>query len=169
MNGVLVKRSDKLAFYGVPGEGATVYHRMRGFTDSSVSKNAKEYNRQYVDESSERSDVIGFSPAMSYAFDQYTGNPVHDDIVAMTNSETMGTAAIRSILIVDLTDFTTVGEVDTYAAIKRDYAVIPDSEGGSLDAYTYSGNLKTNGPKVVGTATIDTETKIATFIAPATT
>lgn len=167
MSEVLVKRSDKLAFYGVPaaGGGTITYHRMRGFTDSSTSKNAKEYNRQYVDEDSERSDVIAFSPAMSYGFDQYLENPVHDDIVALTDSETLGTAAIRSIIIVDLTDSTTTGEVTTYAARKRDFAVIPDSEGDSTDAYTYSGNLKANGPITKGTVTLDAEKKIATFTA----
>lgn len=167
MSEVLVKRSDKLAFYGVPaaGTGTITYHRMRGFTDSSVSKNAKEYNRQYVDEDSERSDVTGFSPAIAYEFDQYLDNPVHDDIVALTDNETLGTAAVRSIIIVDLTDSTTTGEVTTYAARKRDYTVIPDSEGGSLDAYTYSGNLKSNGPVAKGTVTLDADKKIATFTA----
>lgn len=167
MSEVLVKRSDKVAFYGVPGVGAglTVYHRMTGFTDSSISKNSKEYSRQYVDEDSERTDVTGFSPSMAYGFDQYVGNPVHDDIVALSDNETLGSAAVRSIIIVDLTDFTTVETVTTYAARKRDYTVVPDSEGGSLDAYTYSGNFKSNGSTIKGTATLDAEKKIVTFTA----
>ena len=30
-------------------------------------------------------------------------------------------------------------------AYKRDFAVIPDSEGDGTDAYTYSGTFKTKG------------------------
>jgi len=165
MSEVLVKRSDKVAFYGVPSgtPGTIAYHRMRSFTDSSTSKNAKEYSRQYTDEDFERTDLIGFSPSMAYGFDQYTDNPVHDDIVALTDNETLGTAAIRSIIIVDMTDFTTVAEVTTYAARKRDFTVIPDSEGDSTDAYTYSGTLKSNGPIAKGTVVLDADKKIATF------
>jgi len=167
MSEKLVQRSQKLAFYGIPtAEGATVtYTRMRGFTDASTSKNAKEYTRQYVDESAERSDVIGFSPSISYAFDRYTDNAVHTDIVELTDGEYTGSDAIRSILIVDMTTSTGTDTTTTYDAIKRDFTVIPDSEGSSLDAYTYSGTFKANGDKETGTAVLDTDKGTATFTA----
>ena len=49
MEGKLVQRADKVAFYGVKGEGdAVTYHRMKGFTDISTSKNPKEYSRKLM-------------------------------------------------------------------------------------------------------------------------
>ena len=58
----LVPRSQKVLFYGVPAASGdtTTYHRMKGFTDVSTSKNAKEYTRQYVDELFEQTDVTGY-------------------------------------------------------------------------------------------------------------
>ena len=61
----LKKRSDIVAFYGIED----TFHRMRGFTEGSISKNPKEYSRQYIDEDGEQTDVVGYSPSMSYAFD----------------------------------------------------------------------------------------------------
>ena len=61
---------------------------------------------------------------------------------------------MRSIVIVDLTDNT---------AIERSFSVIPDSEGDSNDAYTYSGSFKANGTIARGTANSDDEFKTAQF------
>lgn len=139
----LKKRSDIVAFYGIND----TYHRMRGFTEASISKNPKEYSRQYIDEDGEQTDVVGYSPSMSYNFDSYVGNEVHEDIAEIADTEAVGMDAVRTILIVDTTSAgTTEG---TYKAIKREYAVIPDAEGDGTDAYTYSGTLKAKGPKEV--------------------
>lgn len=165
--GKLVKRHQKVAYYGVPAAGDTgtaTFTRMQKFTSLSTAKNAKEYSRQYVDEAFEVSDVTGYSPAMSYAFDQHKGNAVHDDIVKITDDELTGDDAVREIVLVDLTVSETGGK---FAARKRSFAVIPDSEGDSTDAYTYSGTFKTKGESIKGTATIDKDTGTLTF-APAT-
>ena len=161
--GKLVKRHQKVAYYGVPAStGSTVtFTRMQGFTSLSTAKNPKEYSRQYVDEAFEESDVVGYSPSMSYAFDQHKGNTVHDDIVKITDDELTGDDVVREIVLVDLTEKTG----DAYAARKRSFSVIPDSEGGSNDAYTYSGTFKTKGSSVKGTATIDDSTNTLTFTA----
>ena len=92
----LVPRSKKVLFYGVPAASGdtTTYHRMKGFTDVSTSKNAKEYTRQYVDELFEQTDVTGYSPSTSYGFDQYAGDPVHADIVKITDDELIGSNAV---------------------------------------------------------------------------
>jgi len=146
----LFKRCDKLAFYGVPQEnGEVVYKRMTGFTEISTSKQPKEYKRQYVDEEFETSDVVGYSPAISYSFDRFSKNPVHEDIVKITDDELLGLDAVRTIIIVDMKS----AEGETCSAIKRDFSVIPDSEGGSMDAYTYSGSFKANSAKTRGNAT----------------
>lgn len=153
----LMQRADKVAFYGVPQEGGgVVYHKMKGFTEFSVSKNPKEYSRQYVDEYFEETDVTGYSPSISYAFDRYTDNPVHTDMVAITDEERVGSDAVRSILLVDMTTESENG----YQASIREFSVIPDSEGSSLDAYTYTGVLKVKGDRVVGTAVLTDDTAV---------
>ena len=161
MSDVIIKRSGKVAYYGIPGEdGVITYHRMRGFTEFSTSKNPKEYNRQYVDEDSERTDVVGYAPSVSYAFDEFKGNEIHGDIINITNNEKIGADAVRSIIVVDFSS----GSADAgYSAIKRDFAVIPDSEGDSMDAYTYSGTFKANGDKTVGTCTVSEDNMTAEF------
>ena len=161
MSETLVKRSQKVAFYGVPGtDGEVTYHRMTGFTEMSKSANPKEYTRQYIDEEFERSDIIGYNPTFSYSFDQYDGNAVHADIASISDEEKTGTDAVREIVIVDLTKAETEGSC---AAVKRNFAVIPNTEGDSTDAYTYSGNLKATGTRAVGSATSDDEWLTITF------
>ena len=140
----LFKRCDKLAFYGVKDEsGQITYRRMTGFTEIQASKQPKEYKRQYVDEEFETTDVVGYSPAISYSFDRFSGNPVHEDIVKITDDELLGSDAVRTIIMVDLEQN---GE-GKYNAISRNFSVIPDSEGGKSEAYTYQGSFKANGDK----------------------
>ena len=149
----LVKRSDKKTFYGVPDDsGKVTFTRMRYFTETSISRNPKEYSRQYVDENGERTDVVGLSTSMSYNFDDHTGNAVLEDIVDITNKELLGTDAQRELVHVDFSRPVD----DGFFAVKRTFAVIADSEGDSTDAYTYSGNLKAAGEKIIGVATIAT-------------
>lgn len=150
----MIKRSDKKLFYGVPGEDSAVsFVRARYFTEASVSKNPKEYSRQYVDEATERTDVIGYSPSISYAFDEHKGDPVIEDIIKITDGELLGTDAQRELVQVD---FSSPVEGGGFKAVKRIFSVIADSEGGSADAYTYSGTFKVVGKKTVGVAAIKT-------------
>ena len=51
----------------------------------------------------------------------------------------------------------------SYKAVKREYAIIGDAEGDSMDAYTYSGTFRATGKRVVGTATVDGTGAVATF------
>lgn len=157
----LVARHKKLAFYGVPGgtDGAVTYHRMTKFTSFNQSKNPKEYNRQYVDEPFDETDVVGFAPSISYGFDRHTNIAVHDDIISITDGELIGDDAVRSIILVD----TITGE-----AYQRNYSVIPNSEGDNLNAYTYSGTLKCKGESVKGTAASEDDWQTVTFTAEST-
>lgn len=149
----MINRSDKKAFYGVPSDGGeAVFTRMRYFTELSTSKNPKEYSRQYVDEKTERADVVGYSPSMSYSFDDTENDAVLEDIVSITNGEKLGIEAHREIIQVDFTK----PSGDGFEAVKRKFAVIADSEGDSTDAYTYGGTFKAVGDKVFGVATIAT-------------
>lgn len=61
----LQEDTRELRLWTQPGDGKT-YTRMTGFTSMSESKNSTEYSRQYVDEASERSDVVGYSPSNDY-------------------------------------------------------------------------------------------------------
>jgi len=153
----VTKRSDKVAFYGVPAEGGKcTFHRMKGFSDLSTSKNAKEYTRQYVDEVFEQTDVVGYSPSMSFTLDQMKNDPVHKDIADIYNNEKVGMDAVRTIIVVDMLS-------ETKEAISRDYAVIAEGEGNGTDAYVYSGTLKAKGEKIKGTATSADEWQTITF------
>lgn len=158
-------RSDKVAYYGIPTtSGSTTtwtYYRMRNFTSLSTSKNAKEYTRQYVDEVSETTTLTGYSTSVSYNFDFDDTYDVHNDIVNITDNELIGSDAIRRLLIVDMKsqDETT----HKYNGILRDVSVIPDSEGDSTDAYTYSGALKAVGENSAVEVTLSNNDQTATI------
>ena len=159
----LVKRSDKVSFFGNVSNGTETFNRMRGFTTMSGSKNPMEYSRQYVDEEFETTDVTGYSPSIEFGFDQYSGDAVHDEMVEILDSEKTGTAARRNIVTVD---FSQPGESEgSYKAVKREYAIIGDAEGDSMDAYTYSGTFRSTGKRIEGTATLNTDSSVATFTA----
>lgn len=151
----ILKRSDKKAFYEVGGK----FMRMRGFTDFSMSKNPTEYSRKYVDEVSERNDVVGYNPSISFAFDRFSDDEVHADMVSIADNEAVGSDAVRSILLVDTSEETENG----FKAQKREFSVIPDSEGNDSDTYTYSGTLKANGAIVKGYATTSDNWQTVTF------
>lgn len=157
----IVERHKVLAFMGVPTtvteSGTTtttiVYNRMKKFTQFSCSKNPIEYSRQYVDEPFQQTDVVGFSPSYSYAFDKHKNLAVQEDIVGITNGEKLGDEAIRTIIIVDTTEATESSGTYTATALKRDYSIIPNSEGDNINVYTYSGNFKAHGEQTEVTVT----------------
>ena len=156
----LVKRSDKVSFLGCLADGSETFNRMRGFTTLSGSKNPTEYSRRYVDEEFETTDVTGYSPSLDFGFDQYIGDPVHEEMVEILDNEKLGTEARRNIVTVDFSQSSGEG---SYKAVKREYAIIGDAEGDSNDAYTYSGTFRATGKRVVGTATVDDTGAVATF------
>ena len=155
----LVKRSDKVSFFGNMGTGTETFNRMRGFTTLSGSKNPKEYTRQYVDEEFETTDVTGYSPSIEFGFDQYSGDLVHDEMVEILDGEKTGTEARRNIVTVDFSQPVNGG----YKATKREYAIIGDADGDSMDAYTYSGTFRATGVRIEGTATLNSDSSVATF------
>ncbi len=163
MLGKLVGRHEKVAYYGVPDtEGNVVYHRMCGFTKMDTSKNPVEYSRRYIDESFEQTDIVAMSPSIAFAFDRYSGNPVHDDIVNISDNEILGTGAVRSIVVVDISAADNKGYCP---AVMRDFSVMVETEGNSTDAYTLSGTMSTKGEKVFGTAALSQDAMTLTFSA----
>lgn len=155
----LVKRSGKVAYMDVSTTQIPNFLRMRKFTEISKSKNPTEYSRTYVDEDGEVTDVTGYSEEISYAFDLYSGNLVHEKIVKITDDELTGDEALVKILIVD---FSKPVE-DGYEARLRTYSTVPDTEGDSTDAYTYSGAFRKNSKMSKGVATLNSDNTVATF------
>ena len=160
--GDIYKRSEVLAFMAVTTTSnsggttttTTTNHRMKKFTKLEQSKNPQEYERQYVDEEFKRSDVVGYSPQISYAFDYHYLNNVHTVIKEITDGEKTGDDAVVTIIWAE-----TTGGV----AYKREYSVIPDTEGDSLNAYTYSGTFKARGPAIAGTVVSSDDWQTITF------
>ena len=75
---IISKRNDKIAFMALSSD-PDKFIRMRGFTEFSQNKNPIEYSRKYVDEQTERNDVVGYAPSISYSFDRFSDNAVHSE------------------------------------------------------------------------------------------
>ena len=129
----------------------------------NTEKNPVEYARRYIDESFEQTDVVAFSPSIAFSFDRHMGNPVHDDIVALSDTEALGADAVRSIVLVDLS----TEEDGACRAVCRSFSVVVDAEGDSKEAYTLSGTFRTKGEKVFGTATVSEDSETLEFTADA--
>lgn len=161
MAGKMVQRHQRLAFMNTGTVEAPVFTRMTKFTSITNNKNPKEYARQYVDRSSEDTDVVGYSPSIDYSFDRHTDTPVHDLIAKIHDGELIGSDALIEILVVDLF---TADEAGKCEARKRTYSVIPSADGDGTDALVYTGSLKSKSENVVGKATLDEKEQIATFV-----
>lgn len=156
------KRSEKLAFMEVKIGSTSSYCRLEGFTTQAFNANASEYNRQYVDEDTERTDVKGYSESINYNFDQYIGHPALSEIVKITENELTGYDAVRNILVVDMTSNNTAD--GQYDATVRAYTVVPSSNGDSTDCMTYSGDFKSRGKKIKLTKiSVSADGQTATF------
>ncbi len=139
----LVLRADLVSFMEVDGK----YYRMKGFTELPKTKEVQEYSRQYVDEYSERTASVGMTETIDYTFDKYKDNPVHDRIIEVTNKELLADEATTNIVVVDFSKDLGKGK---YYARKRNYTIVPDSEGDGTEAYQYSGSFTANGKSIDG-------------------
>ena len=162
----MVKRCQRVAFMNTDTTGsAPKYDRMTKFSSLSNSKNPKEYNRQYVDQEFEESDVVGYAPSIGYSFDRHTNTPVHDTIAKIHDGEYTCAETLVDIVVIDL--FDPVGSTEgTYIARKRTWAVIPDADGDGNDALVYTGSFKAKSSVETGTATLSADGKTLTYKAP---
>ena len=151
-------RADKVNFMGLTLE-ATTFHRMMGFTENGNTLNSTVYERRYVDEKSARKTVTGYSKEVGYTLDRYTNNDVHDLIAEVHELEE--TDVVVPIVTVDFNQPGT--NSGTYYATKRNYSIIPDSDGDGTDAYQYSGTFGANGEITEGLATVAADGKTCTF------
>ena len=155
---MIYNRADIVNFMKPTTESET-YDRMTGFTEAGKSMNASTYDRRYVDEKTERSDVIAYATEIGYAFDRMTDNEVHTAIAEIHDKEIVG--ATKEIVTVN---FNEKGKSEnSFKARKRVYSVVPDADGDSTDAYTYSGAFKANGDIVEGEATSTDNWETCTF------
>ncbi len=145
--GQVYNRADIVNFMGLT-LSASIFQRMKGFTDGGKSLNAATYDRRYIDEKTERSDVTSYATEIAYAFDRMYGNAVHNVIAKVHDDEIVG----FSVPIVTVNFNEPVG--DGYKAKMRVWSVVPDADGDNTDAYTYSGAFKANGSMIEGIATI---------------
>lgn len=157
----LVGRHKRLAFMEVTGTGSsTTLTRMTGFTSLSEGKEATEYSRQYVDEATERTDVVGYATAIDYEFDRYTNDPVCERLSEIADDELVGTGAQVNIVSVDI--FTEDTQKRAIAR-KRTYSVIPDTTGDGTDALIYSGSFSAASEITKGYATSKDNWQTCTF------
>lgn len=157
----LVNRDDKVAFMEVGESENKKLKRMTNFTSFSQSKNPTEYSRRYVDKHTDDVDVTGYSPSISYAFDQDSENEVHKSIIKVHEEELIGDSTTHIIVVVNLSAPGTSAGI--FEATQRTYSIIPDADGDSTDAYTYSGTLRAKGDIVKGTATSTDGWQTCTF------
>lgn len=127
-----------------------------GFTSFAEAKNPKEYSRQYVHEKTERADVVGYAPSISYSADMYSGDPCVEKIAQITDEECIGADALVDIVTVNLWEKGTAE--GTFVAYQRKYSVIPDGKGDGTEALIYTGTLKANGEATKGTFAMATKT-----------
>nr|DAZ15557.1 MAG TPA: hypothetical protein [Caudoviricetes sp.] len=157
----LVGRHKRLAFMEVTGTGSsTTLTRMTGFTSLSEGKEATEYSRQYVDEATERTDVVGYATSIDYEFDRYTNDPVCERLSEIADDELVGTDAQVNIVSVDI--FTEDTQKRAIAR-KRTYSVIPDTTGDGTDALIYSGSFSAASEITKGYATSEDNWQTCTF------
>lgn len=147
--GQVYNRADIVNFMGLT-IGANIFHRMKGFTEGGKSLNSATYDRRYVDEKTERSDVVAYATEIAYAFDRMYGNAVHNVIAKVHDDEIVGFNI--PIVTVNFNEPVNGG----YKAKMRVWSVQPDSDGDSTDAYTYSGAFKANGSIITGIAKVET-------------
>lgn len=156
----LVKRSDIVNFMKV-GDTETFY-RMKYFPTMSKSKEPEEYERQYYDENSKRTDVVSMSESIEFELDRHTNDEVHARIVEIFDKELLGDDANVTLCTVN---FTEPGTAEgSYKARVREYAVIPESEGDGNEAYKHTGAFKSKGDIIEGEATSTDEWQTCTFV-----
>ena len=148
----IYNRADIVNFMNTGTSESPVYTRMQGFTSGGKSLNPSTYERRYIDEKTQRSTVTGYSTNIAYNFDRIVGNTIHEKIADIHDKELVG----------ETVQILTVNMKNNEARL-RTYSVIPDNDGDSTDAYTYSGNFHADGDITEGTATVSADGMTATF------
>lgn len=110
-----------------------------GFSSFSESKNPKEYNRQYINQYTETTDIVGYSPSIAYTVDGHTAEPAVCEVMAIADRELRKNDARRIVYTVNTWDKDTSGYCTAW---ERTFAIIPDGKGDGNDALIYTGTFK---------------------------
>lgn len=163
----LVTRPEWASYMNTGTTTTPVWSRIgEGFTDLSQALSALEYSRHYVHEKTERTDVTGYAPAVSFSCDYYTENPVIERIGEVFDKELVGTAAQVEILNVNKYQ-AAEGDAGAFVAFKRSFAIIPDTKGDGVEALILSGQFRAVGDAVEGTFAPAADGKDTGTFAPA--
>lgn len=144
----LISRMEWASYMNIGTEDVPVWSRIgEGFTDLKETKKAIEYGRQYVNEKSERRDVVGYAPTISYSCDMHSGDPVIERIARVHDLELVGTDAQVEVLSVNLYEKAEDGKCKAY---KRRWSIIPDEKGEGVEALILTGAFAGAGDIVQG-------------------
>ncbi|MBQ7982114.1 MAG: hypothetical protein IJ302_00980 [Clostridia bacterium] len=149
----LITRSAMRSYLSADGELLEIGE---GFTDFTENKNPKEYARQYIHEATERTDLVGFAPSVTYAVDVYEADAVQEKLMAMTTEEAVGADAVVTVVTAFL--YRAGSAENRVRAIRRRYTVCPARLGTGTDALICSGTLKACGEAEIGE--MDTAEKV---------
>lgn len=159
----LVLRAQFASYMECGSGDDKAYHLIgEGFTAFPIALNPKEYTRKYVNYITEKSDVIGYAPSVAYSCDCVSGDPVVQEVMAITDAEALGNATHRNIVNVNLWEADESGKCPAY---RRTFAIIPAGKGEGTDALVYTGTMKAVSDQVKGT--FDTKTNTFTSEAEA--
>ena len=133
----LITRSAMRSYLFMDG----VYNEIgEGFTDFTENKNPREYSRRYIHESTERTDLVGFAPSVTYAFDVCDTDCVQEHLLKMTMEEMVGADAQVTVVTAFL--YRPGKREGCVCAVRRSYTVCPARLGSGTDALICSGTMK---------------------------
>lgn len=163
----LIMRYQWEAYMGCLGDSETEVFNLigEGFTSFPEKKNPQEYTRKYINYKTEKTDVIGYAPSITYSADCVSDDPVVQEVVTIHETEAVGTATHRNIVSVNRWK-ETAGKCD---ATMRTYAIIPDEKGSGTEALIYTGTMKAVSDIIPGTFDVKTKTFTAATTTNATT
>ena len=145
----LVLRCQMESYMECVSTDPAAYHLIgEGFTAFPIALNPKEYTRKYINYKTEKSDVIGYAPSVSYSCDCIIDDPVVKEIVAITDAEALGTDTHRNVVTANTWEEDDNGNCPAY---KRTYSIIPAGKGDGSDALVYTGTMKAVSDQVKGT------------------
>lgn len=157
MENRLVPRSEWRAFMNTGTKAAPVWSLMgEGFTDLEKTLSPTAYGRRYVSENTERRDVLGYSPSLSYTCDVYSKDPVVERIDRVTDRELIGADAQVDIVLANL--YAPGETAGGCAAFLRTWAIMPDSKGAGTESLALSGKFAACGDAVPGEFDPETRT-----------
>ena len=147
-NDIIMKRNDKLMYYGIGKGSEKVYLKMSEFTRLVTDKNPLETKTLFSCFRWWRK--VRYMPYIGYSFERHLENPVHNDIAKICDKEFTGAASVRSIVTVDFTH--PLGKGESYAAHIRKFAVVGGREAEGVELYEYTGTMRAIGKVICGTA-----------------